>query len=1018
MSNRNRRVLTTLVALIMAATALQAQFYLTGADPAKARWYMIRSNNYKVIYPQGVDSLAQRYMSLLEQWRPYVMAGVKADPAPIPVVLHPFTVQSNGMVTWAPKRMELYTIPSATISYAQNWEEQLAIHESRHVGQMTIFTKGVFKPLGWLLGEQITGLGVGVYASKWLLEGDAVIAETELTQSGRGRSASFMEYYRAAALNGDYRDWSKWRYGSNRKFTPNHYALGYLITSAGRAKSGRYTYSGDLMEYYVRHFYNPNVKNAAHKKLTGEKMRDLARESLVYHANFWKDDYLSRGEFTEPHQMIQKRTNYYRNYSLSAAIGGDTLITASYGYDRPSTLVMVSDNPQFLSDNPKGEKILRPFSSSAGKLEPAGDKIYYTETVRSPRWELAASNDLFAYDIKSGKIERLTHKKSYNSPAVNPSGDLVAVVEYPFTGGSRLVILNMEGDELWSIEAPEQSQLTESVWTSKGIYALAITQNGLGLYNLKVSPTQKGQAENKMEHSKGNMHWEQVFDAGFINIRNLKASDHILYFESDANGVNNIYSYNTNTRSLELLTNARYAAVNPQVSDGKLFYSNLDTDGYYPVYTPLESIGSTTGSSYEVSLENGRLKSNYLYPVAQMLSKQANDYFAAKGTPLSHNLSLAGASVAPADSSARQAAYPANEDYRIERYRKGAHLFRIHSWAPVYYNVDKIMQGSYDKWYDAASLGATIYSQNTLGTAIAMLGYSYHNGLHGGHASFEYSGLWPVFKVEAHYNGNTRIKCKVIDMGDTKLVSADDTGEPLFEFVARTYLPLYFNSRGWQRGFVPQFLWKYDNHKFYSYSKDGYKSRNQLNFHLRYYQMRPVATAAIFPKWGFNVTLSGAASPGGAENFGSLYALSTYAYLPGIERKQGLKISAGYQHQAVDGKFYYMDNLISMPRGVKEHYAPNLFKFSADYAIPVNFNGLDLGFIGYYKRLQIIPFFDWARLREKGIDNDYTSFGADLLVDGFIFKIGAPVSVGVRYARTNEPAAENHFALLFSTSMF
>lgn len=1000
MSNRYRRLLTTLVALIMAANALQAQFYLTGADPARAKWFMIRSGNYKVIYPQGVDSLAQRYMNLLEQWRPYVMAGVKADPAPIPVVLHPFTVQSNGMVTWAPKRMELYTIPSATISYAQNWEEQLAIHESRHVGQMTIFTKGVFKPLGWLLGEQITGLGVGVYASKWLLEGDAVIAETELTQSGRGRSASFMEYYRAAALNGDYRDWSKWRYGSNRRFTPNHYALGYLITSAGRAKSGLYTYSGDLMEYYVRHFYNPNVKNAAHKKLTGEKMKDLARESLVYHANFWKDDYLSRGEFTEPHQMIQKRVNYYRNYSSSVAVGSDTLITASYGYDRPATLVMVSDNPQFLSDNPAGEKILRPFSSSAGKLELAGDKIYYTETVRSPRWELAASNDLFSYDIKSGKIERLTHKKSYNSPAVNPTADSIAVVEYPYTGGSRLVILNLEGDELCSIGAPERGQLTESVWTNNGIYALSIAQNGLGLYKLKYdSPAQEISAENKTEYCRVKMHWEQVFDAGFINIRNLRADGHVLYFESDANGVNNIYSYNTITQTLEPLTNARFAAVNPQVADGRLFYSNLDTCGYYPVYTSLQRAANSATDNYEVTLEDGRLKSNYQYPVARMLARQANEYFASKGLSLP-------------DSSSH------SNEYQVERYRRGTHLFRIHSWAPVYYNVDKIMQGSYDKWYDAASLGATIYSQNTLGTAVAMLGYSYHNGLHGGHASFEYSGWWPVFKVEAHYNGNTRIKCKVIDMGDTKLVSADDTGEPLFELITRCYLPLYFNSRGWQRGLVPQLLWKYDNHKFYSYSKDDYKSRNQVNFHLRYYQMRPVATAAIFPRWGFNVSLAGVASPAGAENFGALYGLSAYAYLPGIERKQGLKISAGYQHQAVDGKFYYMDNVIGMPRGVKERYAPNLFKFSADYAVPVNFNGLDLGFIGYYKRLQIIPFFDWARLSDKKVYNDYTSFGADLLVDGFVFKIGAPVSVGVRYARTNEPGSENHFALLFSASMF
>ena len=59
-----------------------------------------------------------------------------------------------------------------------------------------------------------TGIGVGLYPSKAFLEGDAVIAETELTNAGRGRNADFMMYLRAAYLNGDYRDWDKWNFGS------------------------------------------------------------------------------------------------------------------------------------------------------------------------------------------------------------------------------------------------------------------------------------------------------------------------------------------------------------------------------------------------------------------------------------------------------------------------------------------------------------------------------------------------------------------------------------------------------------------------------------------------------------------------------------------------------------------------------------------------------------------------------------------------------------------------------------
>ncbi len=988
--------------LMMAANALMGQFYLTGEDPSGVKWSKIESGNYRLVYPCGADSLAMRYVNLLEHYRPYVMAGLKASPKPIPVILHPFTTRSNGMVTWAPKRMELYTTPPANGGYPQNWDEQLAIHESRHVGQMSLFTKGIYKPLGWLLGEQITGLGIGVYTSKWLLEGDAVVAETELTESGRGRSASFLEYYRASLLKGEYRNWSRWRFGSNKYYTPDHYALGYVLISAGRAKSGSYTYAGDLMECYVRRFYNPDVKNYAHEKLTGMSLKDLARESFRYHAAFWKEDFASRGEYDTAHQMVGKRSRYFTQFISSVPLNKDTLVSVRRAYDRPSELVMLGTDPLFLQQHPKGFRNLRAFSSSAGRMDVAGQKVYYIETVGDIRWGMAAYNDLFSYDLKSGKIERLTRKKSYNDPSVNATADSLAVVEYPCFGGSRAVVLDMEGNELFALSAPHGGQLREVEWGGGGLYALAITGEGMGVYHIDLK--------------NGGASWRQVLGSGYRNISNLGVDGNLIYFDSDVSGVNNIYSYNVATQQLETIANVPFAALNPQIAGGRLFYSSLDLDGYYPVFAPYatsaykdqqkQEYRDTTGR-IKVYVEDGVLKSNYRYPVAQMLSNQAKEWFRSVN-------STEGSGVAPLYADTLEQAVR----YTPKPYRKGGHLFRIHSWAPLYYNVDNIMQSSYDKWYDAVSLGATIYSQNTQGTAVSMLGYSYRKGFHAAHASFEYRGWMPVFKVEAHFNNEHRMMCKVLVAGDLKSPQVEQTSDPLFELKVRSYLPLYFNSRGWQRGFLPQLLWKYDNHKFYSTKSGVYRSRNQLNYALQYYQMRPVATAAIFPRWGFNVTVSGAISPGGAENFGSIYALNTYFYLPGIDVKQGLRLSAAYQYQYADGKNYFLENIIAMPRGFETRYAPNYFKVSADYAVPVNFKGTDLGFLGYYKRLQIIPFADYAEFKDDNVVVTMKSFGTDLLVDGYVFKIGVPVSIGIRYARTNDPQNRNHVALLFSASMF
>jgi hypothetical protein len=89
------------------------------------------------------------------------------------------------------------------------------------------------KPIGWVLGEMWNGQS-GIYAGVSNMEGDAVIAETALTNSGRGRTADFLNYYKVAFDNGDFRRWDQWSLGSQRRYASDHYALGYLTIGGFR----------------------------------------------------------------------------------------------------------------------------------------------------------------------------------------------------------------------------------------------------------------------------------------------------------------------------------------------------------------------------------------------------------------------------------------------------------------------------------------------------------------------------------------------------------------------------------------------------------------------------------------------------------------------------------------------------------------------------------------------------------------------------------------------------------------
>ena len=193
--------------VLLSSAASYAQFYTTGDDPASVKWYRTDTETYRIIYPEGLDSLARVYAVTLEKYK--AAAGRSAGYVPgewtvgrIPVILHAFNANSNGSVAWAPKRMDLYTSPQAYGSEPMPWTDMLAIHEQRHVAQMQAGLSGAFRPFGWVLGEMFNGFVAGIYPSTAFLEGDAVVAETALSSSGRGRTGDFLNYYMIAFDNG------------------------------------------------------------------------------------------------------------------------------------------------------------------------------------------------------------------------------------------------------------------------------------------------------------------------------------------------------------------------------------------------------------------------------------------------------------------------------------------------------------------------------------------------------------------------------------------------------------------------------------------------------------------------------------------------------------------------------------------------------------------------------------------------------------------------------------------------
>ena len=117
---------------------------------------------------------------------------MQSDIRKLSVILHPYAAFSNGSSLLAPRRIELF--PKQPIALeTDDFASQLTIHEVRHFAQMERLDTGITRIAGYILGEQAQSVVLGIHVSKWLLEGDAVLTETLLSNAGRGRIAGFIQ---------------------------------------------------------------------------------------------------------------------------------------------------------------------------------------------------------------------------------------------------------------------------------------------------------------------------------------------------------------------------------------------------------------------------------------------------------------------------------------------------------------------------------------------------------------------------------------------------------------------------------------------------------------------------------------------------------------------------------------------------------------------------------------------------------------------------------------------------------
>ena len=900
------RFLAVASAALLAALPAAAQFYTDGNEPAGVRWMQLQTQDYKVVYPSGLDSLARVYAALLERVKMPVGATAGYYPnqeykKPLPVVLHPWTANANGMVAWTPRRMELLTTPDFSAPLPAPWEHHLVIHESRHVAQMQYVNARPYRPWSWFFGELVAGAVSSIYCSPAFFEGDAVVAETELTPTGRGRVSSFLEYYRTAFREGDTRDYWKWRYGSIKKFTPDHYTAGYIQIAGMRSVYGAQDFTA---RYYERIFRKKNwpwpmfVYQKTVKEITGKKFKDSFAEITDTLQQRWKRDEEARAPFVASAQLTP-RSRRYMEYTSPCWLG-DTLLAVREGLARARELVRI--DPDGTSSH------LSNFAYSTSGLrasEPLG-RVYWSEIRRHERWEQVSWSEIW-YAGADGKHCRLSNKTRWYNPSVSPDGMRLAVTEYPVQGGSSLLIIDaLDGSVINRIDAPAGLQIVESSWVGEDVYANVIGPSGTTVYNVTGG-------------------FVPVLSCGPVSLKDLFTHNGELHFTADLTGVDELYRLRDGVASR--LTSLEQGGSYFRFHSDTLLYSAPGADGRY----------------LRTAAVSG-------------LMDEAADW------SLLHTYEFADDLEVPRPVR-RDSVITVPEP---QPYNKLANAFRLHSWAPVYINYDAVDDLSFNNLFSSAGLGATGFFQNDLGSLYGTVAYgalySVSGWTHLGEAKFTYGGLYP--KIEASLGVSSQPASfyfmrryysnfsKALDVGHD-----DVKGVPTVDASLSAYLPLNYSSGGWYRGLVPQLKLAISNDIF---SHGKLVPMNRVSASVRGYVMCSTPTACIYPRLGIGGELGLSGRVGITEVFSPNAYAYAYGYLPGFMDNHGIRLSAIAQTPLGDGVFAERYASV-MPRGMsgaselsgKMSTSLLQSKLSFDYAfpfLPVDWSGL--GPVAYVRNFE------------------------------------------------------------------
>lgn len=607
-----------------------------GGNPPSVKWKQINTDTVCVIFPEGLDSQAYRVASLVT----YQAAHPGANGAlalgnklyKINIVLQNQTIIPNAYVSLGPYRSEFFLTPPSN-NFEEGtiaWNDQLAIHEYRHVQQFNNFRTGLSNLMRILFGEEGYSLAINASIPDWFYEGDAVYNETILSNQGRGRIPLFLNSYDALWRANKKYSWMKLRNGSLKDYVPNHYYLGYLLVNYGREKYG--------IDFWSKVTHDA----AAYKGLFYPFQHAVKKQTGISYKTFYTDAFNSYKKESNDKQAMTNSA--VANNSVKNVTKLNTRILTSYLFPysiSPDSMIYLKarndKRPAFFIRDRNGEHRLRAKDISVDEqFSYRNGKIVYTAYETDKRWGWRDYSVIKLLDIYDHTQKTIRHKTKYFTPDISPSGNRIAAVQVAVNGKRELDILDAQtGDITQAIKSSDITMFTDPKFIDDDSLVCAVRLLD-GRSALAVVEIQSGNIVRLTIPSYNIV--------GYPSVNNG-----MVYFTASYGGNDDVFALRLSDKKLFRVTNGALGNYFVNAGDGKITWSTFTADGY--------------------QLQQADEKDITMTPVDNAVVEKVEEKFA-----VSHESEITDILLNPV----------VNRNFPTAKYSKAKGLFNFHSWRPYY----------------------------------------------------------------------------------------------------------------------------------------------------------------------------------------------------------------------------------------------------------------------------------------------------------------------------------------------